>query len=373
METKKNGIMTYILLGAAYVGFCVGASFSTGNELLQYFASYGAMGILGAVVAVALIVTLIIVCLKDAQKYHLATMRDVFTHYGGKYLGMVLYVYAVFFLFVLVVMLVSGAGATFEEYFGINNLLGRGIMAFALFITVILGLNRLIDISGKLSTLIIILMLIVAVIGIINPVDGIAKGSELAVNNPDLSRPGANWFTSGVLYFAWAILCQTAYVASLGKETIHTQSQHIKGLITGGIFVVLLTVLPTWAIVGNMSIIEGSSIPNLMITRNISPVLGTIFSVMVIIAIYTTCTPILWSVADAFMDEKHKYFKFVVAALVIFAFFGSSLGSFTEILYTGTGWSARVGLVFIATIIVTKLFRKIPVPEEKAIENEEVK
>ena len=363
---KKGGLMTYILLGAAYVGFVVGASFSTGNELMQYFASYGASGILGSVVAVALIVVLVVTCLLDAQKYHLYTMRDVFVHYGGKYLGLLLYIYAVFFLFVLVVMLVAGAGATFEEYFGINNMLGRAIMAIALFITVILGLNKLIDISGKLSTIIILLMIIVAIIGIVNPVDGFSKGSEMALARDDLARQGSNWFVSGVLYFAWAILCQTAYVASLGKETIHTKSQHIKGLITGGIFVVLLTILPTWAIVSNMSICAGASIPNLMIARNASPVLGTIFSVMVIIAIYTTCSPILWSVADAFMDEKNKYSKFVVAALVVFAFFGSNLGSFTEILYVGTGWSARVGVVFIITILVTKIFRKIPAPDDTA-------
>ena len=131
---KKSNVMTYLLIGGAYVSFCVGASFSTGNELMQYFASYGVF----AIIATALCLLLIIVLIRDAQKYKLPDMKTLFVHYGGKYLGTALYVYTVFYLFVLVVMLVAGAGAVFEEHFGISNMLGRGILTLAMFLTVIL-------------------------------------------------------------------------------------------------------------------------------------------------------------------------------------------------------------------------------------------
>ena len=142
---KKSNVMTYLLIGGAYVSFCVGASFSTGNELMQYFASYGVFGILGAIIATALCLLLIIVLIRDAQKYNLPDMKTLFVHYGGKYLGIALYVYTVFYLFVLVVMLVAGAGAVFGEHFGISNMLGRGILTLAMFLTVILGLNKLLQ------------------------------------------------------------------------------------------------------------------------------------------------------------------------------------------------------------------------------------
>ncbi|WP_130861716.1 YkvI family membrane protein [Bacilliculturomica massiliensis] len=362
---SKDNILTYLLIGGAYISFCVGASFSTGQELMQYFSSYGAPGIAGAVIAVILMVGLIILLLKDTQKYQLANMRELFVHYGGGILGTIIYIYTVFYLFVLVVMLISGSGAIFTEYFGINNLLGRAIMTLVIFSTVILGLNRLLDILGKLSFLIIILMLIVAVAGIVRPVDGFAEGSEMAGSMENILRPGANWFISGLMYFSWAILCQTSYVASLSRNTTRTQKQQVKGLYVGGVGFMLLAVIPSIAIISNISICGNSSIPTIAIARQVGPALSMIFCVIVVIAIYTTCSPLLWSVATTFMDEKSKWFKAVVAGSVVLAFVGSNLGSFAEILYTGTSVSAYVGFVFIATILVTKFFRRPAAPQSE--------
>jgi len=38
-------------IGSAFVGLIVGAGFASGQEIMQYFTSFGLMGIVGAVVA----------------------------------------------------------------------------------------------------------------------------------------------------------------------------------------------------------------------------------------------------------------------------------------------------------------------------------
>ena len=88
---KKTSIMTLFLIGGAYISFVIGASFGTGQELIQYFSSYGIKGILGALISVLLIIVMLIMVFKDAQKYRLENLRMLFIHYGGKYLGTVLY------------------------------------------------------------------------------------------------------------------------------------------------------------------------------------------------------------------------------------------------------------------------------------------
>lgn len=361
---KKSNVMTYLLIGGAYVSFCVGASFSTGNELMQYFASYGVFGILGAIIATALCLLLIILLIRDAQKYNLPDMKTLFVHYGGKYLGTALYVYTVFYLFVLVVMLVAGAGAVFEEHFGISNMLGRGILTLAMFLTVVLGLNKLLDILGKLSFIILIMMIVVALIGILNPVDGISEGSKLALETPSniVARQGSNWFMSGLMYFSWAILCQTSFVASLGKSSLYNKRDLRKGMYFGGFGFMLMATVPSIAIIANFSVCKsvckGSSIPIIVMAKSINPVLAVLLSCVVVIAIYTTCSPICWSVANAFIKQEQRNFKWMVAGMLILAFIGSNLGSFTDILYLGTSVSAYVGFVFIATVVFTIVIRK---------------
>ena len=52
-----------------------------------------------------------------------------------------------------------------------------------------------------------------------------------------------------------------------------------------------------------------------------------LLSCVVVIAIYTTCSPICWSVANAFIKQEQRNFKWMVAGMLILAFIGSNLGS----------------------------------------------
>ena len=121
--------------------------------------------------------------------------------------------------------------------------------------------------------------------------------------------------------------------------------------------------LPSAAILANISIVGDSSIPNIILARSISPVIGVIFSLVVITMVYTTCAPLVWSVSTAFIDQEKKWFKAAVGGTVVIAFVGSNVGSFAEILNKGTSISAYVGFVFLATVIITKLFRKMKAPD----------
>lgn len=40
-----------MLIGSAFIGIIVGAGFASGQEILQYFTSFGTLGVLAAVVS----------------------------------------------------------------------------------------------------------------------------------------------------------------------------------------------------------------------------------------------------------------------------------------------------------------------------------
>ncbi|HLR92703.1 MAG TPA: hypothetical protein VK048_06535, partial [Atopostipes sp.] len=47
-------MLKVLKLGSAFIGIIVGAGFASGQEILQYFTSFGYMGTIGAIVATAL-------------------------------------------------------------------------------------------------------------------------------------------------------------------------------------------------------------------------------------------------------------------------------------------------------------------------------
>lgn len=364
---KTNSIWKQALIfGGAYISMCVGASFGTGQELLQFFSSYGVLGALGAVVAVAAVTVLLFVCIFDARKYQCKNGEELFIHYGGKYLGRILYWFTMVSMMLSGCLLLSGAGATVEDYFGIPAIAGRLLIAVLVVLTVFLGLNKMVDVLGRLSIAILIMMIGVSIITILNPADGLMAGSALAAADPEAYRPASNWFMSGFMYFTWSILVLAAYATNLATNTKESIPVQNRGLILGNIGFAACAALPTLAIVANWSIAGHSQIPNIALGDYLHPAVGVIFSVVVIICIYTTICPYIWTACLAVAkDEKSMRYKITAVVCVIIGLIGASMGSFAQIVSAVTGLSARVGYVFVATMVFTKIFRKVPVPEKK--------
>ena len=63
----------------------------------------------------------------------------------------------------------------------------------------------------------------------------------------------------------------------------------------------LMATVPSIAIIANFSICKGSSIPTIVIAKSINPILAVLFSCVVVIAIYTTCSPVSYT---HLFDEK---------------------------------------------------------------------
>ena len=75
--------------------------------------------------------------------------------------------------------MISGAGATLAEYYGINPYVGRVGMTLAAFFTVILGLHKLTDILGSLGTVIIVFSVGVGLISFLGNAGGLVMPQKL--------------------------------------------------------------------------------------------------------------------------------------------------------------------------------------------------
>lgn len=71
--------------------------------------------------------------------------------------------------------------------------------------------------------------------------------------------------------------------------------------------------------IGNLYMKE---IPSLYLADNISPIVGVCFSVALILGIYTTAVPLLWSVTNRIVEDEHPKFKLVTTVIAILACIG---------------------------------------------------
>ena len=364
--TQKLHLSASFTVAAAFIGFNIGASNSTGQESLQFISGFGSSGLLGALIMIALFFIFTMITVKDVQRYRLKSVSAMFQHYMGTILGKILTVYIIVYMIGGLSLLISGCGVVFNDYLGIPNLWGRIIMTIATVLLVIFGLKQVTRIGGIISVAIVLAQTVIPLINIITCEDGFAAGSAL-IQSMDIIRGADNWWMGGIMYFSWAALLAITYVGTLATNDAGCSPKELSlGLFIGCVVLAFLVLLPNAAIISNASVIEGSQAPNITLAIRVHPALGTVVSIVVLIAIFTSLAPQAYSACSMIISENHKYFKPLAIVVCLIGFIGSCLGSFATIVNVITSVSAWVGFVYIAGVLITKFIRrpKLPTAED---------
>lgn len=358
MEEKKVSISQVIAIGGAFMGFVIGSSFASGQECMQYFTGHGVLGSIGAgIIALLLYVWFVTVIVEDGRKLKLHNSGKMFNFYLGKYLGFIMEWFTPIMLFFVYSTMISGAGSTFEEYYGVNGNFGRAFMIIASLLTVLLGLNKLVKIVGYIAPVLLAVTILIGVISIVSNPAGIAEADE-TLKHVEVNSNFSNWALSGFMYGAYTVTGVVPYLADIGKSTATNRKNALLGGIFGGGAFLIAVMILNFGLLANLGDVYNLEIPSLFVAASIHPIFGQIFSVLLIGAIYTTAVPMLYTVCNK-ISSDFKSTPYRVAAIVtaIVSIFGGQLSFSTmiSIIYPISGYA---GVVIFAGMIYTKYIKK---------------
>ena len=346
MEDKKVSISQVIAIGGAFMGFVIGSSFASGQECMQYFTGFGLLKSVGAgIIALILYAWFVSVIVEDGRYLKLNNSGKMFNFYLGKYLG---FVYS---------MMISGAGSTFEEYYGVDGNIGRAIMIIASLGTVLLGLDKLVKIVGYIAPVLLVVTMVIGVLSIVNNPEGIAQADQ------NLTEVTVNtnfnfWALSGLMYAAYTVTGVVPYLADIGKSTAtNKKNSLLGGLFGGGAFLIAVMIL-NFGLLANIKDVYNLEIPSLFVAATISPVFGNIFSILLLLGIYTTAVPMLYTVCNKISsNSKSMAYRITAVVTAIVSIFGGQLSFSTmiSIIYPISGYA---GIVIFAGMIYTKYIKK---------------
>ena len=128
MSAKQSQVGVF-KVAAAYIGTIVGAGFASGQEVLQFFSSFGLAGIWSIVISTVFFIffgyTVLILGMKLNANSHIEIIRFA----SGKIIGTFIDAIITIFLFGASAAMIAGAGAIFQEQFHLSPLLGTLVMA----------------------------------------------------------------------------------------------------------------------------------------------------------------------------------------------------------------------------------------------------
>ena len=372
MSKHDVSLKTVIKFAGAFTAFLIGSGFATGQEVLQYFASYGYLGVLGAILTLLLLTYVGVSFLTVGQRENFDKGSDIYRYYCGNKLGTFFDYFSTFFCFLSFTVMISGAGATLNQHYGLSVYIGGILMAVLALITVIMGLNKIVDIIGKIGPVIVIISILLGLVAIFqnfsNLSPSIVDNSLKSLDSQGtLIKASTNWIFAAFSYVRFCMLWLAGFLAAMGTQAQNKKEAAIGGALGATSFSIAVIVVAL-GLLSCINTVAGSQIPMLHLARNIHPVLATVFAIIIMAGIYTTSVPLLWNVSSRFTKDESKNFKILTAVLVVIGTIIGLLLPFAKlinIVYVINGY-VGVGLLIIMFIrSIIRIFKNKSSIEEQ--------
>lgn len=347
METKLSKKNIFHIAGA-FIAWVIGSGFATGQEVLQFFSSFGSWSY--GVVGINLIGFMVVgyFLMKTGFEHKTDGTFHHFQYFCGKRLGTVYSWLTTGTLMLLIPVLLSGAGATLYEYYGINKYLGSAVMALFVLTAYLIGFERLIKIVSSVGPIIIAFSLLVGSVTVLCDYQQFENVPEYAKNLSN-NQSAPNWILSAILYLGLNFFPGSTYFTQLGRSSFSKKELRYGAVIGASVLILSITIMST-AILLNGNATARLDIPVLYLARKLSYVLGAVFSITLILGIFSSCSVMMWSVCSRFTFGGKRGNVLCSVGIISIAYIISlfSFGRLVSVFYPIVGY---IGLIFIGCVI----------------------
>jgi len=341
-------------IGSAFIGVIVGAGFASGQEILQYFTSFGIPGIFAAIIATVLFAYIGMILVWLGSHTQTASHKDVIYRISGRYLGTVIDFILLFTLFGVGVVMIAGAGSNLSQQFGLPYFIGTTLMTVLVILTGFLKVDRVVSIIGSITPVLIIFVIFVAIYSFVTMDGTFASLNEVAQSIPT-TLP--NWFISSVNYVSFNVAVGASMAIVMGGAEKNPKTAAWGGLV-GGLVLGIMIMLIHLALFSKIQEVGTLDMPMLGIVSNVSPILGTVMALVIFGMIYNTAIGMFFAFAARFAESGTNKFKTIIIVTMIVGYLASYVG-FTDLIsyfYPLIGYLGlflTIALVF-APIIIKK-------------------
>ena len=136
MLSRWSGVFQ---IAAVYVGTVVGAGFATGKEIVEFFTQYGFYGFFGILIAGYLFIFTGTKLMLVAARINATSYEEFNEYLFGKKAAFIINLFFLLMLLGVSAVMISGAGAVFEEQLGCQNDLGVWLTVVLATIVLVFG------------------------------------------------------------------------------------------------------------------------------------------------------------------------------------------------------------------------------------------
>jgi uncharacterized membrane protein YkvI len=347
MRNKRNSAF---LVAATYIGTVVGAGFATGKEIVTFFSIYGALGTVGIFISGVLFIfvgTKIMILSSRIQAY---SYQEFNLYLFGQSIGKIVNI--LFFLVLIGVtsVMLSGAGAVFQEQIGLPYQLGIIVTLLLCYAVILKGLDGILAVNLLTVPLMIGFSLLLAVIIFLH-----FPGS--VIENTFTVRDGLgnkiSWLIAPFTYAAFNLATAQAVLVPLGKE-IEDENMLRRGGFWGGagLCLILLASHLSMSVFPEMTYYE---VPMAEVVKLFGTAIHLFFLLVIYSEIFNTVLGNVFGVTRHIEGTFNISHRIVVISIlfVVFVISQFGYGKLLMLLYPLFGYMGLFVFIYL-------LFKKLP-------------
>lgn len=332
-------------LGGAFIGVMAGVGFASGQEILQFFASYGWNGLVGVIIATVLMSFFVMNLYTIGSKLQTSSHQEAIHYICGPKLGSVVDIILTFFLFGIIVIMIAGAGSSAQQQLGISAYFASAIAAVITVLLVFLGLKRVMAILSWVTPILALMIFIIALYAFTHIQRPFSDLIQIVQTQPQASH---HWLLSALLYVSYNIAGLTAMLVVMGGRIKNLNDAKLGGIL-GGLGVGILIAMMTLVLIASADQTQHVDIPTLFLGNALAPWFGNFVLVFLQIKLIFTCMGLAYALA-ARCEAYGLNFKGAIIVCMIMAYIASQFGfvSLVSYVYPTMGYLGFILMICIS-------------------------
>ena len=330
----------------AYVGVLTGAGLASGQEIMQYFISFGKDGLFGLVGIGVLHIFVGGIILQLGSHFVAQSHIDVLEEVSEKFVTKFMDFALILNCFLMGFVMIAGAGSNLEQQFGLAPWIGSLICTLLIIVVGMMDFEKVTKVIGFFTPLVLVFTLVGAIYTIVNANPDF---EALDVLGKSMGSSLPNIAVSTINYFGLCMISSISMAFVLGGSRTDSSEARAGGMLGGGL-VAILTGLVGLTLFFALNDVKDADIPMQIILNNVHPYMGLAMSIIIFGMIFNTAISLFYSAAKRLSLTEEKFKR----NLVIFTLLGFTLSfmgfkKLMALLYPILGF---LGLILIIILIV---------------------
>lgn len=351
----KKTIVSIFQMAAVFIGTIVGAGLASGQEITQFFSTYGYVSFWGILICGLIYIGISSIIISISVKHKLSSYSELINLVSPGFFGQITDIFTSFFLVSGAAIILAGSGALLHQYFGVSKWVGIILMSIISLYTLLKDTKGLITINSFIVPLLTTIIITIFVLYLVFYKDMVSASYIKQIPSYKNNIIPAQWFLSALLYAGFNMLCCSGVLVPLSQE-IKQKRILIPGVIIGALVLTILCYLINIMLLLNIPQIFKYEIPLLYITNRFGMLMQILLLCVIWCEMFSTEVSDIYSVGKTIEKKFNIPYKKAVFIILLVALPISQIGfkNLIRVLYPGFG---AVSLIFLIQCII--FYRKM--------------